>query len=179
MPSKADIRNELKTQTRTLEAHAKVCDFLVETLKNFKVVGSYQALKSEIDLSALHQKLPSLQIVYPKILEQALSFFLAQEFEVNTHKIREPSNGKPVSLTEIDALLIPGRAFDRRGFRLGWGKGYYDRTLKNYSGLKIGIGESNQLLESLPFEDHDVPMDLLVTEKFVLRPLVKRKEKYV
>lgn len=68
-----------------------------------------------------------------------------------------------------DVLLIPGLGFNHKGQRLGRGKGYYDRYLENFSGLKIGICFREQLVEDLPVEDHDCEMDIVVTEKNIIR----------
>lgn len=71
---------------------------------------------------------------------------------------------------EIDAIIVPGTAFDEKGHRLGHGDGYYDRFLK---GLKprtplIGLAFECQLFESVPTEEHDVRLDWVVTEKRVI-----------
>lgn len=61
--------------------------------------------------------------------------------------------------------LVPGLAFDRHGFRLGYGKGYYDRFLSGYTGLKIGVVYEGCLCQRLPHGYYDLPVDLLITEK--------------
>jgi 5-formyltetrahydrofolate cyclo-ligase len=65
-------------------------------------------------------------------------------------------------------ILIPGLAFTEKGERLGRGKGFYDKYLNNYQGIKIGICFSMQLVETLPVEKHDVNLDYIVTEKKVI-----------
>ena len=89
--------------------------------------------------------------------------------------IPEPA-GEPTALDAIDAVLIPGLAFDRLGGRLGYGAGYYDRTLANYRGMRIGVAFAMQVVDRLPQLDHDVPMHFLLTEngfeKIALPPRV-------
>lgn len=69
----------------------------------------------------------------------------------------------------IDIVVIPGRAFSRIGTRLGRGKGHYDRFLKDLPGaMKIGVCFHQQLFGSLPVEEHDIPMDTIVTDQVVL-----------
>jgi 5-formyltetrahydrofolate cyclo-ligase len=58
---------------------------------------------------------------------------------------------------------VPGLAFDRRGGRLGRGKGYYDRFLLETSGLRVGICFEDQVVEKIPGEAHDLRMDFLIT----------------
>ena len=67
--------------------------------------------------------------------------------------------------------IVPGLAFDWHGFRLGYGKGYYDRFLSGYAGLKIGIVYEGCLRQRLPHGYYDVPVDLLITEKRRKKPL--------
>lgn len=68
---------------------------------------------------------------------------------------------------EIDLVLVPGLAFDRRGGRVGRGKGYYDRFLQRIapSVPKVGLAFEWQLVDEIPVTPHDVRMDLVVTEK--------------
>ena len=64
--------------------------------------------------------------------------------------------------------LLPGLAFDRAGGRLGYGMGYYDRYLTGYPGVKIGAVYSALLMEQLPRDCYDLPVDIVVTEKGVI-----------
>ncbi len=68
-----------------------------------------------------------------------------------------------------EVMLIPGIAFDRLGHRLGRGKGFYDKYLSNKNIIKIGICFHDQLLVEIPYEDHDVRMDYVVSSKEVVR----------
>lgn len=71
-----------------------------------------------------------------------------------------------VMLQEIEAVLVPGVAFDRRGGRLGHGKGYYDRLLARVhtSTQLIGLAFDCQIVDRLDLQNHDVPMDFVVTQ---------------
>jgi 5-formyltetrahydrofolate cyclo-ligase len=73
---------------------------------------------------------------------------------------------------EADAILLPGIAFDKRGMRLGYGGGYYDRLLPQCrpACVRIGIGFDEQLLAEIPAEDHDEHVDIVVTPSRVIRP---------
>lgn len=82
--------------------------------------------------------------------------------------ILEPSVIKSAQENDIDAVLVPGLAFDRSGGRMGFGKGYYDRLLENTGAVKIGLCYDFQLFDTIPTEEHDVPMDIIITEKEIL-----------
>jgi len=68
-----------------------------------------------------------------------------------------------VEIAEVDALIVPVLAFDREGYRLGQGGGYYDRLLATVSTPAIGIGFDAQLVDALPREAHDQRLDVVVT----------------
>ncbi|BCJ87183.1 5-formyltetrahydrofolate cyclo-ligase [Effusibacillus dendaii] len=114
-----------------------------------------------------------------KIIPVRLNSF--EELTAGPYGIREPDmhvqlaaghlNALPdaLSVQELDVVIVPGVAFDRKGGRLGYGGGYYDRFLPQLrpNALKIGIAYQLQMVEQLPMETHDIPLDLIVTEKSV------------
>ncbi|MFC1837691.1 5-formyltetrahydrofolate cyclo-ligase [Thermodesulfobacteriota bacterium] len=71
---------------------------------------------------------------------------------------------------DIDAVIIPGSVFDTHGDRLGYGGGYYDRFLQNHAhrAKRIGLAFEMQVVERVPVEPHDQPIDILVTEKRIV-----------
>jgi len=78
---------------------------------------------------------------------------------------------RKIDPSELDMIIVPGLAFDRRGNRLGYGKGYYDKLLHRTSGpaLKAGVCFECQLFDEVPALPHDMHMDAIVTEKSVYR----------
>jgi 5-formyltetrahydrofolate cyclo-ligase len=85
--------------------------------------------------------------------------------------IREPKREflKPVSTEEIDLVVVPAVAFDRRGYRVGYGGGYYDRFLTGMDVPKIGLAFSCQIIPEAPISPYDLPVDGIVTEKEYIR----------
>ncbi|KPJ99468.1 MAG: hypothetical protein AMJ60_04955 [Desulfobacterales bacterium SG8_35] len=88
------------------------------------------------------------------------------------YNIPEPDPGKSprVEPGEIDAAVIPGSVFDIHGGRLGYGGGYYDRFLLNDApqAKRIGFAFELQVIEKVPVEPHDQPLDILITEKRIV-----------
>lgn len=82
--------------------------------------------------------------------------------------IQEPAGSDLFPVEEIEVIVVPGVAFDNKGRRLGRGKGFYDRLLATTKATKIGIGYEFQLIEEVPAEKHDVPMDIVISEKTTL-----------
>lgn len=81
-----------------------------------------------------------------------------------------PEHQRPVAPEEFDWVLVPGVVFDRRGYRLGHGKGFYDRFLAQVRPdcVRAGLAYDFQVVEALPVEAHDVRLHLLFTESQVL-----------
>lgn len=88
--------------------------------------------------------------------------------ELGSFHIEEPQGDDTVSPDEIELIVVPGVAFDRMGNRLGRGKGFYDRLLSTTKASTIGVGYDFQLLDELPTEEHDVPLDLVITQSSVI-----------
>jgi len=91
------------------------------------------------------------------------------EFEEKRFGIREPglSHIKVVSPEALDFVLVPGVAFDKKGGRIGYGAGYYDKFLKEVSGqaVPVGVAYDFQVLDSIPQTQFDVPVQMILTEK--------------
>lgn len=88
-----------------------------------------------------------------------------------TFGVMEPEPQKCVKLTNYSNSLciVPALCYDWKGFRLGYGKGYYDRFLDTYNGFIVGIVYSNCVRRSLPHGRFDRPVNLLVTENYIRR----------
>jgi 5-formyltetrahydrofolate cyclo-ligase len=76
--------------------------------------------------------------------------------------VLEPS-GPPIDVAEIDLVIVPGLAFTLAGDRLGYGRAYYDRFLPTVPAPSIGVCFSEQLVDEMPVEPHDVRVDMVVT----------------
>ena len=90
---------------------------------------------------------------------------------VNRWGIPEPVNGPRVDVATIDLAIVPALGCGRNMYRIGHGFGYYDELLASMSCLKICPLPSGCLAESVPFEDHDVPVDYIVTEVETIGPV--------
>ncbi|MBE8163212.1 MAG: 5-formyltetrahydrofolate cyclo-ligase [Bdellovibrionaceae bacterium] len=155
--------------------------------KDFSI-GAYRSLNGEVPLKGLFSTLP-YPCSFPKVQDGGLHFYSADKEALHTTNLQnkkywvksnlgvwEPQCSKE-SLTP-KVLLIPGVAFDKNFMRLGFGGGFYDKFLKNYKGIKIGISFSDYVLEEpLPSENHDVAMDFLVTDKCILQKVNSLKIK--
>lgn len=84
---------------------------------------------------------------------------------------------RPASPSQVDLAILPGVAFDFRGYRLGYGGGYFDRFLaKHYASFPlIALAYDFQLIDALPVEEHDMRVDIIVTEKKIYYAETTRK----
>ncbi len=89
--------------------------------------------------------------------------------ELGSFQIEEPTGDDLTDPSEIELIIVPAVAFDRNGNRLGRGKGFYDRLLQTTSATKIGVGYDFQLIEEIPAEPHDIPMDMVITQKHYIK----------
>ncbi len=82
----------------------------------------------------------------------------------NKWGVPEPLNQVTYSTISPDIIIVPMLAVDRKGNRIGYGKGYYDRFLQSVSAIKIGVIFDQFILDSVPVEPHDIPLDIIITE---------------
>lgn len=93
-----------------------------------------------------------------------------QQLESVYFGLYEPIEQKTTALLSdaIDLLIVPGLAYSKDGFRIGFGGGYYDRFLSHYEGKTISLAFSLQVFGQLPIEKHDLPVSKLITENEVI-----------
>lgn len=93
-----------------------------------------------------------------------------QRLSLGAFHIEEPTGDDTTDITAIEAVIVPAVAYDRRGQRVGRGKGYYDRLLATTSAVKIGIAYDWQLLDEdiEETEPTDIPVDIVITPSRIL-----------
>ncbi len=115
-----------------------------------------------------HFKNPLSSFAYPKIKDQELQAFLVNEnttFIANKFGIDEPANGSLIDVNEIEMVFVPLLAFDLKGYRVGYGKGYYDKFLSKAGNELIKIGFSFFEAEEriVDVDKYDIPLDICIT----------------
>jgi len=108
------------------------------------------------------------RVCYPKVAEGNIQFLEVRnqdDLVRGSFGVLEPGSGQTFEVSDIDLIVVPGVAFDLCGFRLGYGKGYYDRLLSGQPGVvSVGLGFEFQIHPGLPAEDHDQRLSFLATE---------------
>ena len=149
-----------------------------EAFRRAGVIGLYAPIHNEVDTAEVcAQALATAKkVLYPAVCGDKLEFrrILAPGMlQKGTFGILEPAvSCEPLDPSDADLVVIPGIAFDAAGKRIGYGKGYYDKTLHHLEGQGklVGFCYDFQLVDAIAGEPHDVLMDLLITEKRVICP---------
>lgn len=143
-----------------------------------RVIASYVAKGDEVQTAEVlrHALTSGKRVIVPRSIPSTfkLSFHEIHgldELSPGTFGILEPAaDSKSVLLAESDFILVPVVAWDSHGNRVGYGKGYFDRELKTKGkALCAGLAFEVQLHDPLPTTPTDVPLDMVVTEKRVIR----------
>lgn len=148
-------------------------------LRQARVICCFVSFRTEVDTRpvidwALDRGLEVVtpRIVGPRTMEAASCPHPDEDLVPGRWDIREPRPGLPPCRPEtIDAMLVPGAAFDGRGGRIGYGGGFYDTfmALLRPGVPRIGLAFEAQMLPLIATEPHDLPVDLVVTEQRVIR----------
>ena len=177
---RAKIRDKLIKNQSFEKASTRLSNLLdqLDLWKEGLTVASYRPLPGELSADVFQKKYQhKCCFVFPKIKEELMSFVAAdlykeEDWEKSTWGGRQPSGDKNVPLSKINIFFVPALAFDRRGRRLGRGKGFYDRILSQTTGIKIGLAGVHQVSnEDLPEQKQDVRVDAVVTEHFAFFPI--------
>lgn len=141
-----------------------------------KTICSYVSFCSEVETYDIIKEsiaagkrviVPKIDLVHKVLLLSEINSF--DELKQGAYGILEPDMIRPANIDEIDLFIVPGIAFDRAGNRLGRGKGYYDKLLSSTSSVKIGLAYEIQLEKEIPHDNHDIKIDIVLTEKDVYR----------
>lgn len=182
---KAEVRRRLLTSRRTLtpperrEKSRRICATCrdLPAFRDSPIICTYVSFREEVETGELVRGLLAAGrrvavpahfhgVDRPLIFSEIRSW---SELTPNHFGILQPPREslRIVPTPAIPVFLVPGSGFDGAGRRLGYGLGFYDRVLADAApdALKIGLAFELQVLERIPADSHDVPMDLIVTEQ--------------
>jgi 5-formyltetrahydrofolate cyclo-ligase len=138
----------------------------------------YFSIKNEVGTRPLIKEClkQGKQVFLPKTEFEKKKIILTQissieEVKKTRQGLFEPIGAKTAKASELDLIVVPGVAFDREGNRIGMGRGFYDELLRKTSTKVklVGLCFEENLAEEVPTESHDVKMNLIVTDKQVIR----------
>ena len=184
--AKDEIRAEYSAKRKSLDAETKrkldeaICKNAV-SMASFRYADTvllYAETDDEISVKAIAEAAlaKGKRIAFPRCNKEAHTMtyhFVSSldELTPDSYGIREPSETAPVSDPSSDKstviCFVPALDFDKAGYRLGYGKGFYDRYLTGFGGCSIGVVYSDAILKTVPRGRYDVSVDILLTEKGV------------
>lgn len=141
------------------------------TYQNSHVVGLYSNLPDEVYTKELIDYSLSIGkiVALPKVEENIINFYQIKKDEIlinGKYNIKEPiaKRKKYLSKDKLDLIIVPGICFNHSGYRIGFGKGYYDKYLENNLVSTIGICYKEELTDLDFFEIHDQKVDKVITD---------------
>lgn len=183
---KRSLRSQLLAQRRALghaawlaSSHAAQQNLLaLNEYHQSECIALYAPVRNETDTAEIlvHAFKAGKRVLYPAVCGEHMVFRLVEglhSLQQGAFGILEPcAVGIDHQADEADLIVVPGVAFDLSGHRIGYGKGFYDRFLQ-HPGLKahlVGLCHDFQLLADLiPGEQHDIPMEIVVSDRRVIR----------
>lgn len=184
---KIAVRQVLIQKRRQLEPSLKremderICNYILSlaTYRYSDTVLFYYPLKGEVDVtSALKRAWEDKKtVLLPRCRKDKngiMDFYIVNsinELEEGAFGVMEPKSTCTLfpkeSCKDSAICIMPALTFDRSGYRLGYGKGYYDRYLQKFTGIKIGVVYSDFMYDKVPHGYYDVKADIIITEKGV------------
>jgi 5-formyltetrahydrofolate cyclo-ligase len=182
LEQKKQLRSQLKQRRSALskahrtEMSKQIRQFLyeIDEFISAKSIFCYISYLSEVETqplitSSLEQ---NLSLAVPKIMGKtemrAVPLTDLSDLEPDKMGILTPKSNQAASVS-FDIAITPGVGFTEKGGRLGYGRGYYDRWFaQNEVKTKIGLAFEVQLVDELPLEETDMPLDILITEKRII-----------
>ncbi len=180
--TKREVRSEVLSMREKLsdEAVASMSGSIIERLEDFPayvsagVVMAYMDYRKEVMTTRLIERAlaSGKRIVLPLTVPEQRRLLLIEVRDIKNDiaegfkGIREPvyDIARSVNAGEVDLVIVPGVVFDARGYRIGYGGGYYDRFLMNTGACKVGLAFEMQM-RPVTEEEHDIKMDYIITEK--------------
>lgn len=182
MSIKNELRKELKQKRRNIldkvSKDSKISAFLetLESFKNADLILFYSALCDEvnIDNSIEYALKIGKKAALPVCIDKngSMKYYYINSFDdvlTGSFNIREPDVNKCKEVINFTNSLcvVPAISFDKKGYRLGYGKGYYDRFLQNFSSLSVGLCYNELIVDELPVDKYDVSVDYIISENGV------------
>ena len=175
LPTKAELRKLVKTRIKNMteEEKKKESEDVMMKLENTqqfksaKTILLFHSLPDEVCTHELIEKYASKKKILLPVIDGEKWHIREYKGDLKTgeYNIQEPTGVNYYDYGSIDLVVVPGVCFDKDKGRVGRGKGYYDRILKEIKAFKIGICFDCQLLSKVPAEEWDVKMDQVMTAK--------------
>lgn len=177
MWAKEELRKEnakirlAMTQNEVLDKSACICRNILNS-DIYSICNNlllFASIRNEVNLRLLFEQaiIDGKNVYYPKTCGDIIRFFQVEKYEClipGRFQVPEPENEEKEFLDTEGLLIAPGLAFSKQGHRIGYGKGYYDRFLKNKNLVTVGVGYHFQFKHDFISDTFDVPLKYLYSE---------------
>ena len=185
--TKKELRQQLRRVIAAVPPHdlhehsVRSCHHVAETreFRRSQIIMVFLSLPRETDTSSLVLRAwrDRKRVLAPKVTWEQRRMLpieirsLSDDLSESPLGIREPAQGMPIPVADIDLVVVPGLGFDKKGNRIGRGRGFYDRFLAHpdWHGVACGLALEEQVVSDVPVSEHDIPVDMLVTQERVRR----------
>lgn len=183
MSVKSELRKEYKIIRKNVQNKVEKDKLINKYLLNFELFDKcnqvlfYAALDDEVnlDLSVKKSLEKGKKVALPVCIDNRgkMQYYYIRSFddiEVGAFGVREPKVDfcKPLDSFSNAICIVPAIAFDKSGYRLGYGKGYYDRFLSKFNGISIGVSYDECIAQKICADSFDIPVDYIITQSGVL-----------
>lgn len=186
---KEEIRDRIKAR-KSLLTVAEKAHAAAEVFRRLEQSAAFTLAENILLYHALPDELPTQEFIdrwntrkhffLPRVngLNLEILPYDRSRLAMGAFHIEEPQGDDVADISSIEMVVVPAVAYDRRGNRVGRGKGYYDRLLGETKATKVGVGFDFQLIdEEIPAEPHDVAVDMVITDsrRVIIRHLRSKK----
>ena len=183
MQIKSELRKEAKRLRSNIPEKKTADNSIVEKLfsmdeyKDAKTILCYASLENEIDTDVIINRAINdnkrVALPFCRDNEGNMDFYCISSLDQlnsGSFNVREPNPDEFLKLTDFSnsIIIVPALMFDRKGYRLGYGKGYYDRFLNKYNQISIGLCYDELLNDELPADEFDKNVDIIITQSNII-----------
>ena len=181
---KSELRKEARAKRKsilnreTLDAKIANSLFNLDEYIEAKTVLIYVSLMDEIKTDEIinHTLQTGKKVAVPFCKDSCgnMDFYLIdslEQLEAGSFNVREPKIDECEIFSDFSdsILIVPGMMFDEEGYRLGYGKGYYDRFISKYGNLSVGLCYDEMLVKSIPRDEFDKSVDIIITQSRIIK----------
>ena len=171
--NKQTLRNKYKEIRKNIKDKEKQDDIIFNKIINLEeynksnLILTYVSLKDEVDTMQLieYSLAQGKKVAVPKCEGEDIIFYYInnlEDLEKGNFGILEPKTNELVNDFTNSICIIPGVAFDKENNRIGYGRGFYDRFLKSYNGIKIGLTYRECICDKIDTDINDIKMDKVI-----------------
>lgn len=176
--NKKDLRSKYKTIRQNIKSrYIKDLYIYFKIINNKKVKESntifiYVSKEDEVDtFRIIKHFLKRKKVCVPKVIGNEIIFFYIESFkdlEKGNFDVLEPTTNNKINNFSSSCIIVPGICFDKRGYRIGYGKGFYDRFLSKHNIYSIGLTYKECIVDNINNDKHDINVNIIISDSITI-----------